>query len=154
MLSPDSCAEEDRNWPGGSNRFFNSAFKKEVPPNSIPLIVGVAWAELSFHPEPSQVLRGRGNKWHCCLLRSPKPTPQCRYYAVTATVGTGMVDIVELPRWCSTLPDRRHRGRAPVDTHCRHTHGQSACTMHIHVEEHCTATIAPSMPRARVTPNF
>jgi hypothetical protein len=42
MLSLDSCAEEDRNWPGGSKRFFNNAFKKEVLPDSVPLVVGAA----------------------------------------------------------------------------------------------------------------
>ena len=42
MLSPDSCAEEDCNWLGGSKRFFNNAFKKEVLRDGVPLIVGPA----------------------------------------------------------------------------------------------------------------
>ena len=41
----ESCAEENHNWLGDSKRFFNDAFKKEVPLEDVPC----HWPSLELH---------------------------------------------------------------------------------------------------------
>jgi hypothetical protein len=71
-------------------------------------------AELNFRPESSQAL---------LLL-----TPRCRHHAVTTTAGTGRGDAVTLKKWCSVLPDKRHRGRVRVDKQPRRQHARGQTT--------------------------
>ena len=70
----ESCAEENHNWLGDSKRFFNDAFKKEVPLDDVPC----HWPSLELHrafsKNPRKCSWRRGKKWHCCLVRSPELT--------------------------------------------------------------------------------